>query len=295
VRLTLLSVPSPPIPPVVTTIAEVRQAVLRARRECKTIGLVPTMGALHDGHQRLIEACREEAGFTVVSIFVNPTQFGPAEDLARYPRTPEEDRQRCAESGASLIFGPSIEEMYPSGKLGTYVEVPGLSDILEGASRPGHFRGVATVVLKLFSIVQPDLAFFGEKDYQQLQVIRRMAADLDLPVTIRPVETVREPDGLAMSSRNRYLDAEHRRAATVLWRALNEARQAVRDGERSADRVRQILSQAIESERLARLDYAEVADPVSLARLTTLPPDGKAVALLAVRVGPARLIDNAIL
>lgn len=253
------------------------------------------MGALHAGHVRLIEACRRDSDFVVVSIFVNPTQFAPMEDLARYPRTPDEDRRLCGEGEAALIFGPSVGEMYPSTEERAYVDVPGLSERLEGASRPGHFRGVASVVVKLVNIVGPDLAYFGEKDYQQLQVIRRMVADLNVPVSIRSLPTVREPDGLAMSSRNRYLDAEDRAAAVVLSRALDEAVDAVRAGERSADRVRQILRARIESEVRATLDYAEVADAETLAPIAQLGAGRRAVVLLAVRVGPARLIDNALL
>jgi pantoate--beta-alanine ligase len=285
----------PPAPIVAATIAEVRREVGAARAAGRVIGLVPTMGALHAGHARLIEECRREAGFVVVSIFVNPAQFGPAEDFARYPRTPEADRALCAAAGADLVFAPTVAEVYPRGPGATVVEVPGLSVILEGASRPGHFRGVATVVLKLLGIVGPDLAFFGQKDYQQLLVIRRMVEDLDVPVAIRPVATVREPDGLALSSRNRYLDADQRRAAAVLAAALRRAAGAVAAGERSADRVRQVLRETIESEPLARLDYAEVADPETLAPMAEVGPGRRGVALLAVRVGPARLIDNAFL
>jgi pantoate--beta-alanine ligase len=281
--------------PVAATIADVRRAVRAARAEGKAIGLAPTMGALHAGHARLIEECRREADFVVVSIFVNPTQFGPSEDFRRYPRTLDDDLARCASAGATLAFAPTVEEMYPTGSLSTYVEVPGLSDVLEGASRPGHFRGVATVVLKLLQIVGPDLASFGRKDFQQLLVIRRMVADLDVPVRIQGVETVREADELALSSRNRYLDQDQRRAALVLSRALRRAQDAVRGGERDADRVRQTLRSAIESEALARLDYAEVADPETLAPLTVVGPDRPGVALVAARVGPARLIDNAAL
>ncbi|MBX6316177.1 MAG: pantoate--beta-alanine ligase [Isosphaeraceae bacterium] len=277
----------------VESIEALRAAVRSARAAGQVIGFVPTMGALHAGHARLIEACRREAGFVVVSIFVNPTQFGPTEDFARYPRTPEDDRRLCAEAGASLLFVPSVETMYPHGVNSTYVEVPGLSETLEGASRPGHFRGVATVVLKLLLMIGPDVAYFGEKDYQQLLVVRRMVEDLAVPVAIRGVPTVREPDGLALSSRNRYLNAEERRAATVLSRALGAAQRAVAGGERSAERVRQILRNTIESEPLARLDYAEVADAATLEPLTAVGTDRPAVALLAARVGPARLIDNA--
>lgn len=281
--------------PWVTTIDEVRNLVREARADGLRIGLVPTMGALHAGHARLIEVCRRDSDFVVVSIFVNPTQFAPTEDLARYPRTPDGDRHLCGEGGASLVFGPSVDEMYPSKGEGTYVEVHDLSNRLEGESRPGHFRGVASVVLKLLNIVQPDLAYFGEKDYQQLQVIRRMVADLDVPVSIRSLPTVREVDGLAMSSRNRYLGPDDRAAAVVLSRALGEAVDAVRLGERSGDRVRQILRARIESESRATLDYAEVADAETLAPIAQLGAGRRAVALLAVRVGPARLIDNALL
>ena len=279
-------------PAVVTTIEEVRAAVRSARARGLSIGLVPTMGALHEGHVRLIEAGRAEADFVVVSVFVNPTQFGPGEDYSRYPRALDADVVFSGRGGASVVFAPTAETIYPSGNLATFVEVPGLSDLLEGASRPGHFRGVATVVLKLFQIVGPDLAHFGRKDYQQLQVIRRMVADLNVPVVVRDVATVREPDGLAMSSRNRYLDADDRRAAVILSRSLQFAADAVLDGERIGDRIRQILRASLESEPRAALDYAEVVDASSLAALDRIEPDRPAVALVAARVGPARLIDN---
>jgi len=253
------------------------------------------MGALHEGHVALVRECRRHADFVVVSIFVNPSQFGPHEDFERYPRTLEDDVRRCHDGGAALVFAPPVSEIYPTGKIATYVEVPGLSDVLEGASRPGHFRGVATVVMKLLQIVQPDLACFGEKDYQQLQVIRRAVADLDVPVAIHAVPTVREPDGLAMSSRNRYLAGDDRRAATILHKALQAAVQTVASGERSADRVRQVLRETIESQQSAVIDYAEVADPVTLAPVRQVDAAHPAIALLAVRVGPARLIDNRLL
>jgi pantoate--beta-alanine ligase len=285
----------PMLVPMVETIEEVRDHVARARRAGRKVGLVPTMGALHEGHARLIEAARRGSDEVVVSIFVNPTQFGPNEDFARYPRTLDADRATCARAGADLAFVPAVETIYPPGPPATYAEVPVLSDVLEGASRPGHFRGVATVVLKLFGIVGPDVAYFGQKDYQQQLVLRRMVADLDVPVRIETVPTIREPDGLAMSSRNRYLNPEERQAATVLSRSLREAEAAVLGGERSADRVRQVLRATLESERLAKVDYAEVADAETLAPLATLGEGRRAVALLAVRVGPARLIDNAIL
>jgi pantoate--beta-alanine ligase len=274
------------------SVDDVRTAVARARDAGRVVGLVPTMGALHDGHVRLIERCRAEAGWVAVSIFVNPTQFGPNEDFTRYPRTFEQDMARSRDAGADLIFAPTPATIYPGGAQSTFVEVPGLSDVLEGARRPGHFRGVATVVLKLFEIVRPDLAVFGQKDYQQQLVIRRMVADLHVPVRIVTEPTVREPDGLAMSSRNRYLNPDERRAALVLHEALTRARRAVLEGEDSANRVRQILRETIEFSRSVRLDYAEVADADTLVPLDQLGPDSRAVALVAARVGSTRLIDN---
>jgi pantoate--beta-alanine ligase len=279
----------------VESIKRLREAVAGARGSGRRVGFVPTMGALHEGHARLIERCGAEAGLVVVSIFVNPTQFGPAEDLARYPRTLEEDLRKCAAAGADLVFVPTETAIYPRGRSATFVEVPGLSHVLEGASRPSHFRGVSTVVLALFEIVRPDLAVFGQKDYQQQLVIRRMIEDLHVPVELVVAPTVREPDGLAMSSRNRYLDPAQRKAATVLFRALQHARDAVAAGERNANRVRQILDRTISLEALARLDYVEVADADSLEPLVEIEPVRRAVALVAARVGSTRLIDNLLL
>ncbi len=275
------------------TTTAVRAAVSRARESGRRVGLVPTMGALHSGHARLIERCRGQSGLTVVSIFVNPTQFGPHEDFARYPRSLEDDLKVCDDSGAAFVFAPSVQTMYPNGLSSTFVELPQLSGILEGASRPGHFRGVATVVLKLFEIVRPHLACFGQKDYQQHLVIKRMVDDLHLGVEIDACPTIREGDGLAMSSRNRYLKPEERKAAGVLYRALANARTTAASGERDATRVRQILRETIESEPLATLDYAEVASAETLEPLSVLAQDHPAVALLAVRIGTTRLIDNA--
>jgi pantoate--beta-alanine ligase len=280
---------------VIEGIDEIRRAVGSARTAAKRVALVPTMGALHQAHAVLIERARAEAGFVVVSIFVNPTQFGPHEDYARYPRTPERDNELCAAAGADVIFAPEAATIYPHGSSTTFVEVPGLSDILEGASRPGHFRGVATIVLKLFTIVAPQIAYFGEKDFQQLMVIGRMVTDLNVPVEIRAVATVREPDGLALSSRNRYLDAAQRQSATVLSRALRSARSLVDGGQLDAARVRQVLAETIESERGVVLDYAEVVDAETLKPLVRLTPGRRAVALVAARVGAARLIDNMVL
>jgi len=279
----------------VESVEGVRRFVTVARQGGLRIGLVPTMGALHDGHVRLIERCRAESGSVIVSIFVNPTQFGPHEDFQRYPRTLDDDLARCGAAGAELVFAPKAASIYPHGLRSTFVEVPGLSDVLEGSSRPGHFRGVATVVLKLFEIVRPDLAVFGQKDYQQQLLIRRMVEDLHLPIAILTMPTVRERDGLALSSRNRYLSPAERRAATVLPLALERAEQAVAGGERDGNRVRQILSQTLELETLAKLDYAEIADADTLEPLEELAPQRRAVALLAAWVGSTRLIDNRLL
>jgi len=280
---------------VIAGIDEIREAVRAIRASGKRVGLVPTMGALHRAHAALIERCRAESDFVVVSVFVNPSQFGPHEDYARYPRTPESDNELCTAAGADAVFAPDTVSMYPRGSATTVVDVPGLSSVLEGASRPSHFSGVATVVLKLFSIIGPDVAYFGEKDFQQLLVIRRMVADLNVPVEVRSVATVRESDGLALSSRNRYLDASQRLAAAVLSRALRLARRLVDDGQVDAERLRQTLRQTIESEAGVGLDYAEVADAETLVPLERLDPKRRAVALVAARVGRARLIDNVVL
>ncbi|HTE20243.1 MAG TPA: pantoate--beta-alanine ligase, partial [Armatimonadota bacterium] len=216
---------------VVTTVAALRERVRSARRRGETVGLVPTMGALHAGHLSLMQRAAAECGFVVASLFVNPTQFAPTEDLSRYPRDPEGDRAMAADAGVDILFAPAVEEVYPAGA-STYVVVEEVSAGMEGASRPTHFRGVATVVAKLFNMAQPDRAYFGEKDYQQLQVIRRMTRDLGFPVEIVPCATVREPDGLAMSSRNRYLSPEERAAALALSRGLDAARRQYDGGER---------------------------------------------------------------
>ncbi|WP_337175065.1 pantoate--beta-alanine ligase [Paludisphaera sp.] len=279
---------------VAATIADARLAVGRARAEGRRIGLVPTMGALHAGHVALVEECRRLADFTVVSLFVNPSQFGPNEDYDRYPRTLEADLAKCEAAGVDLVFRPTADVMYPRGvPSATFVEVPGLSHVLEGAVRPEHFRGVATVVLGLFEIIRPDLAIFGQKDYQQQAILRRMVADLHVPVAIVTHPIVREPDGLAMSSRNIYLDPAQRQGSRALWRGLEAARRAVAGGESDADRVRQILRAPIESEGEAALDYAEVVDAETLERLDRIAPGRPAVALVAARFGKTRLIDNA--
>lgn len=271
---------------VVTTIGEVR----RWRREAGgRVGLVPTMGALHAGHLSLVETARRENDRVVVTVFVNPTQFGPHEDLTRYPRDLERDAALLAEAGADLLFAPPVEEMYPPGTE-TVVEVGSVALPLEGKRRPGHFRGVATVVAKLLGIATPDRAYFGEKDAQQLGVIRRLVADLNLPVEIRPCPIVREPDGLAFSSRNAYLSAEERRAAPVLFRALQEAESLWRAGERDADALRRAMAATLATEPRVRVDYVSAADPATFREVETA--SGPVHLLLAAFVGKARLIDN---
>lgn len=250
------------------------------------------MGALHAGHLALVRRARAECDAVAASIFVNPTQFGKNEDLSRYPRPLDRDISLLREEGVDLVFLPSVEEMYPPGS-GTTVVPGNLARRLEGRTRPGHFRGVATVVTKLLSIVSPDRAYFGEKDGQQLRVVQALVRDLCLPVTIVPVPTVREPDGLALSSRNVYLSTEQREAATVLWRALQAAEQCWRSGERHGAVLRAAMRSVIDAERLATADYVSVADPATLAELRTA--SGDAFASLAVRIGGVHLIDNLLL
>jgi pantoate--beta-alanine ligase len=278
-------------PKVVTTVAELRQAVADARRRGLTIGLVPTMGALHAGHTSLMQAARRETGYVVVTIFVNPTQFGPKEDFGRYPRQLEADLEICGREAVDLVFAPAVEEVYPPG-FATYVEVLGLQDGLCGATRPGHFRGVATVVLKLFNMAGADVAYFGQKDAQQARIIRQMAQDLNLPIAIRVCPIVREPDGLALSSRNQYLDANQRRQALVLYEGLEEARRRIEAGERDAAALRRGLVERIAAAKEARLDYAEIVDADNLKPVERLA--GNVLIALAVKFGGTRLIDNAL-
>ena len=254
------------------------------RREGRAVGLVPTMGALHAGHLSLVErACRENDR-VVVSIFVNPIQFGPGEDLERYPRDQARDADLLAKAGVDAIYAPTVAAMYPPGS-STRIHVAGVSEPLEGKARPGHFDGVATVVSKLFTTLEPDRAYFGQKDAQQVAVVKRMARDLDFPVEIRVVPTVREPDGLALSSRNAYLDPEERKAAASLSSALRLAAEAYSGGERQPERLRQILRERLDAEPLAQVEYVELISPETF----TLPGS---VAVLAVRIGRTRLIDN---
>jgi pantoate--beta-alanine ligase len=269
-------------------VADLRHTLQQARRRGRSIGCVPTMGALHAGHESLIHACRKDCGFAVVTIFVNPTQFGPQEDFARYPRPLEDDLAACRRAGVNLVFAPSVETLYPAG-FSTFVDVEPLSRTLEGAARPGHFRGVATVVLKLLNIVQPSRAYFGRKDYQQQLLVRKMCRDLDLPVEIRTCPTIREPDGLALSSRNRYLDAGQRQAALSLYRCLQVAEERLRQGEEDVRAIAGQMRRVLEGAG-ASPDYAAIVDPESLDELTIPAPN--MVALVAARVGSTRLIDN---
>lgn len=250
------------------------------------------MGALHVGHVSLIERARSECGYVVVSIFVNPTQFGPNEDFNRYPRPRETDLQMCRDAGADLVFYPTVETMYPVGHR-TFVEVDGLSSILEGAIRPTHFRGVATVVTKLFNIVQADRAYFGQKDYQQQTLLRVMARELDMPVEIVTCETIRDPDGLALSSRNAYLSPQERLSGLSLSRALRAAERLVVQGERSIPRLEAAMRQELDAAPGVKIDYAVVVHHESLTALSAAEPT--MVALVAARVGATRLIDNLIL
>lgn len=274
---------------VVDTVAELREA----RGEFPRLGFVPTMGFLHEGHISLVKAAKARMGAVACSIFVNPTQFAPTEDLARYPRDLERDLGLLLDAGCDLVFTPDASEVYPPG-FSTRIEVEGVTAPLEGAVRPGHFSGVATVVLKLFNMVQPDAAWFGQKDAQQCAVIRRMARDLDLPVEIVVAPTIREADGLAMSSRNIYLGSEDRAAAVVLIRALRAAEAAFEAGYRSGDLLREVMSGELAAEPLGQPDYVSIADPDTLEELRTVDERG-AVASLAVRFGKTRLIDNLLL
>jgi pantoate--beta-alanine ligase len=273
-------------------IEQVRRAIREARGRGQKIGLVPTMGALHEGHASLIRAARGENGFVVVSIFVNPAQFGPGEDFMRYPRPLEKDMEVCRREGVDVVFTPSAAEMYPDG-FATSVRVAGMSEKMCGAFRPGHFDGVSTVVAKLFAIVQPDAAYFGEKDAQQLAIVRRMAADLDLPVEIRGCPLVREADGLAMSSRNAYLSADERRRALALGAALAEARLAIAAGERGAAKVAGAVRRRLEAAPGVELQYVAVVDPDTLADLERIAD--KVLVAAAAKVGRTRLIDNVLL
>lgn len=271
------------------TIAGTRRASIAAKAAGKTVGLVPTMGALHAGHESLIRAARDACGFVIVTIFVNPTQFGPREDLSRYPRTFEADCDMCRRAGADLVFAPTVQEMYPQPTV-SWIAPESITDMLCGAGRPGHFRGVATVVAKLFNIALPDVAFFGQKDAQQCVVIKRMAADLNFPVDIRICPTVREPDGLAMSSRNRYLVGEDRQRALCLSQALARGRELIAGGERRTQAVVEAMTAVVSATPGVGAEYVAVVDPDTLQ--PSADTAGAVLLALAVHVGPARLIDN---
>jgi len=274
---------------VIETIGEMK----RLRQQLtEPVGFVPTMGYLHEGHLSLVRQARAENPSVVVSIFVNPTQFGPEEDFDSYPRDTRRDLALLEKEGADVVFMPSVAEMYP-GQFSSWVEVGKVSERLEGASRPGHFRGVTTVCAKLFNIVQPTRAYFGQKDAQQAVVIKKMVADLNMNLEIVIVPTVREPDGLAMSSRNSYLNSEERRAATVLYQALSLAQKLWSQGEKDTQSIRQQMTELIQKQPLAYIDYVSVADAETLDELDTVNPP--ALVSLAVKIGRTRLIDNVVL
>ncbi len=276
---------------VVTSIKELRKRIFQEKREGRKVGFVPTMGYFHEGHLSLMRRARKECDFVVVSIFVNPHQFGPSEDYHRYPRDVERDKKLAKEVGVDLLFVPSVEEMYPEDQL-TWVEVEELTNVLCGPFRPGHFRGVATVVAKLFNLVQPDVAYFGEKDYQQLQVIKKMVKDLNFPLEIVGIPTVREKDGLAMSSRNTYLTDEERQVALSLSRALKRAQELYESGEREVEAIKEAMLNLLKKPDL-KLEYLEILDADKLSPLERI--EGKALVALAARVGGTRLIDNVVL
>ncbi|MGH9687840.1 MAG: pantoate--beta-alanine ligase [Candidatus Acidiferrales bacterium] len=277
---------------IIRTISWMKQTARNAHAQERVVGLVPTMGALHEGHFSLVREGKKQCAPIVVSIFVNPKQFGPGEDLAKYPRTLEADCKALEDLQVDYLFLPSADEMYPPG-FRTWVAVEGLSDRLEGGSRPGHFRGVATVVMKLFEIVQPRFAFFGRKDTQQARILRQMAADLDLGTQIVLCPIVREADGLALSSRNAYLKADERHAATALYRSLDAMRLEINAGERDVARLLEVIRGVLRAQPGVQMDYAEIADADKFEPAMALRKD--CYALVAARVGGTRLIDNALI
>lgn len=277
---------------VVSTIGELQSAIAAARRANKSVGLVPTMGALHEGHLSLARASRAECDFTVVTIFVNPTQFAPHEDLTKYPRPLEADLQKLKACGVDLVFAPAEKEIYRK-RHATFVEVGAVAQQFEGAVRPTHFRGVATVVLKLFNLIPADRSYFGQKDFQQTLVIKQMVADLNVPIEIRVCPIVREPDGLAMSSRNAYLSPEEHHRALAISRSLREAKAMLARGEHSASTIVARMQSVLTEAGISEIDYVTLADPSTLAPVeSVLAPT---LALIAVRVGNTRLIDNELL
>ena len=276
---------------IIESISEVK-AIIRAQRKIgKTIGFVPTMGYLHEGHKSLIKASVSENDFNIVSIFVNPIQFGVNEDFSKYPRDMSSDSKLAQEEGVDIIFAPTINEMYPNG-FKTYVEVGEITNIMCGKSRPGHFKGVTTVVNKLFNIVSPDKAYFGQKDAQQVAVIKQMVSDLNMNIEIITCPIIREADGLAMSSRNVYLSPEERKAATILSKALFEAVRVISDGERRKEKVLEFITSRILSEKSAQIDYISIVSADTLEEIKIV--NGKLLIALAVKFGTTRLIDNII-
>jgi len=274
------------------TIGELRKTIKSEKSRGRTIGFVPTMGYFHEGHLTLMREAKKRTDAVVVSIFVNPTQFGPNEDLDKYPKDLDRDRGMAQATGVDVLFTPSVKEMYPDG-YSTYVDLTGITEVLCGKSRPGHFKGVATVVAKLLNIVRPDAAFFGEKDWQQLAVIKRMVIDLNVDVEVVGVPTVREKDGLAMSSRNVYLSPEERSASLVISKSLKIAQNMVDNGERSVDRILEALQGLIGSEELVELDYLEICDPETLSPVSEIRAE--TLVAIAARLGKTRLIDNALI
>lgn len=277
------------MPRVITSGTEMQQAAAQLRAEGKRIGLVPTMGALHEGHLSLIQAAKRDCDAAIATIFVNPTQFGPREDFSKYPRTLEHDLKLLDSAKCDLVFVPTADEMYPPG-FSTYIEPPAVAKPLEGSFRPDHFRGVCTVVLKLFNLVPSVAAYFGRKDYQQWLVIRHMALDLNLPLEIRACPIIREPDGLALSSRNRYLSEDERQQALVLSKALREVKDAFHRGERDPAKLSARMQETLQTAGIERIDYATVVDAKTLEEMESI--DRPAVALIACHVGTTRLIDN---
>jgi len=277
---------------IISDIQEMQLFVRQAKEKGMSIGLVPTMGSLHEGHLTLMRQAKKSCDVVVASIFVNPTQFGPTEDFAKYPRDLSGDSEQAAKAGVDAIFHPQPEEMYPAG-YSSFIEINGITQKLCGLSRPGHFRGVATVVTKLFNIVQPDKAFFGQKDAQQVLVLKRMVTDLNMNVTLEVVPIVREKDGLAMSSRNAFLSSEERKAALVLSQSLQLAQKLVDQGQVNAQNIKEQVMLKIQQEKLAQIDYVEVYSYPQLENLDVI--GDKALLALAVRIGNTRLIDNTIL
>jgi pantoate--beta-alanine ligase len=274
---------------VAETIESVRAAVKTTRDKGKKIGLVPTMGALHIGHISLIETAAKKCEFVVVSIFVNPTQFGPGEDFEKYPRPIEADLDICRKAGVNLVFAPKPQQMYPKKNL-TWVNIEKLTEPLCGKSRPGHFRGVTTICAKLFNIVQPDIAFFGQKDAQQARVIRQMIEDLNMPLEIVVCPTVREPDGLAVSSRNQYLDKQQRQDAAYIYKSLEKCREMINTGEIESRKIIEEMKRVLQQKSSIKIEYVSIADYETLEAIDRIA--GKVLAAIAVRLGPARLIDN---